>query len=83
MRDPRHSAGKWYKLRVRLTLIFLAILSGEQDMRGIAEGIGEQRWRLGPVFKLKNCRLPSDGPIRRVLGVVNLEALEGRLGQWA
>jgi DDE_Tnp_1-associated/Transposase DDE domain len=83
MRDPRKSAGKWHSMGTTLTLIFLGILSGEQGPRGIAGWIAEQRWRLGRQFKMKNCRVPSYGTVRRVLAAVDVQELEQRLGKWA
>jgi hypothetical protein len=60
-------------------MIFLAILSGEPGIRGVAE----PRWRLGRPFKLKNRRVPSDGPVRRLLALVTVNDLGQCLGQWA
>jgi len=81
--DPRERKGKWHKFGPTLTMIFLAVLSGEQGLRGVAGWIDEQRWRLGRQFKLKNCRVPSYGTIRRVLASVNVTELEQRLSEWA
>ncbi len=65
-----------------MTMIFLAILSGEQGIRGVSGWIQEQRWRLGRQFKLKNSRVPSYGTIRRVLAAVAVRDLEWCLSQW-
>ena len=81
--DPRQSQGKWHPMGLTLTVVFLAMLSGEQGIRGIASWVPEQRWRLGRALKRKNCRLPSYGTIRRVLASVAVEELEQRLGDWA
>jgi hypothetical protein len=83
LNDPRQPQGKWHDLGATLTMIFLAILSGEQGLHGVAAWIQEQRWRLGRQFKLKNCRVPSYGTIRRTLGGVSVSELEGCLGKWA
>jgi hypothetical protein len=83
LNDPRHRQGTWHDLGTTLTIIFLAILSGEQGIRGIAAWIQEQRWRLGRQFKLKNSRVPSYGTIRRVLALVDVSDLERCLGTWA
>ena len=83
MSDPRDSSGQWHSLGTTLTVIFLAILSGENGLRGMAAWIGEQRWRLGPKLKLRNCRMPSYGTIRRVLGQIDVLELEQRLNDWA
>ncbi len=66
MSDPRDSRGQWHRMGTTFTLIFLAILSGENGLRGIAAWIGEQRWRLGPTLKRRHGRMPSDGTLRRV-----------------
>jgi hypothetical protein len=81
--DGRHNQGKWHPMGLTLTVVFLAILSGEQGIRGIASWVQEQRWRLGRAFKRKNYRLPSYGTIRRVLATVDVEELEQQLGAWA
>jgi hypothetical protein len=83
LNDSRQAQGKWHDLGTTLTIIFLAILSGEQGIRGIAAWIEEQRWRLGRQFKLKNSRVPSYGTIRRLLAQVSVSDLERCLGRWA
>src|SRR5262245_8169059 len=83
MSDRRDRRGQWHSVGTTLTLIFLAILSGENGLRGIAAWIGEQRWRLGPKFKLRNCRMPSYGTIRRVLSQIEVLELERGLNGWA
>ena len=83
LNDARHRQGAWHDLGTTLTIIYLAILSGEQGIRGIAAWIQEQRWRLGRQFKLKNSRVPSYGTIRRTLAAVEVSELERCLGRWA
>ncbi len=83
MSDRRDSRGRWHSLGTTLTLVFLAILSGENGIRGMAAWIEEQRWRLGPTLKLRNCRMPSYGTIRRVLSQIDVLELERRLNDWA
>jgi hypothetical protein len=83
LNDPRARQGKWHDMGTTLTMIFLAILSGEQGIRGVAAWIAEQRWRLGRAFKLKNCRVPSYGTVRRVLAGVEVNELECCLSEWA
>jgi hypothetical protein len=83
LNDPRQRQGKWHDLGPTMTMIFLAILSGEQGSRGVSGWIQEQRWRLGRQFKLKNSRVPSYGTIRRVLAAVEVSELERCLSQWA
>jgi hypothetical protein len=81
--DPRQQKGKWHDIGTRLTIVFLALLSGEQGIRGVSTWIQEQRWRLGRQFKLKNSRVPSYGTVRRVLAAVEVNELERCLGTWA
>jgi hypothetical protein len=81
--DPRQRKGKWHDIGTTLTIIFLALLSGEQGIRGVSAWIQEQRWRLGRQFKLKNSRVPSYGTVRRVLAAVEVNELERYLGTWA
>ncbi len=83
LKDPRRAKGKWHDFGATMTMIFLAILSGEQGIRGVAAWIQEQRWRLGRQFKLKNSRVPSYGTIRRTLAAVDVSELEQGLGRWA
>lgn len=81
--DPREAKGKRYDLRTVLTLIFLAILSGEDGLRGIANWLEEQRWELGARFGLKGGRIPSYGTVRQILLRIDVEELEEHLRQWA
>ncbi len=83
LRDPRRAKGKWHDFGATMTMLFLAILSGEQGLRGVAAWIQEQRWRLGRQFKLKNSRVPSYGTVRRTLALVDVSDLERCLGRWA
>ena len=83
MKDPRQAKGKRYELGLALTLIFLAILSGEDELRGIATWLQEQRWELGRRLGLRGGRVPSYGTVRRVLMGIDIDELEARLGQWA
>ena len=83
MTDPRGEKGKRYELGSVLTLIFLAILSGEDGLRGIARWIQERRWEIGPRFGWKGGRVPSYGAIRPILLRIDVEELETHLSNWA
>jgi hypothetical protein len=83
MKDPRQVKGKRYELGLVLTLIFLAILSGEDELRGIAAWLQEQRWELGRRLGLRGGRVPSYGTVRQVLMRIDVDELEARLGEWA
>lgn len=80
MRDRRQ--WRWHDLGTVLTLVFLAVLSGENGLRGIAAWVQAQRWQLGKRLRLRGGRVPSYGTIRRVLLGVDPEALEARLRAW-
>jgi hypothetical protein len=62
----RQWQGKWHEMGAALPMIFLAILSGEQGIRGVAAWIAEQRWRLERQCRLKNSRVPGDGTMQRI-----------------
>jgi hypothetical protein len=81
--DPRKKKGKRYELGTLLTLIFLAILSGEDGLKGIARWLEEQRWELAKQFGIKGGRMPSYGTIRRILLQIDIKELETRLSEWA
>ncbi len=54
-------AGKRYRhpLGRTLTLVFMAMLSGENSERGISAWIEEQRWRLKSIFRFRRDDVPS------------------------
>lgn len=82
MRDWRKSQGQRYELGTVLTVAFLAILSGENSLRGIASWVQEQRWPLFRTLELKHQRLPGYETIRTVLRDLDINELEGRLQAW-
>jgi hypothetical protein len=81
--DWRAAQGKQYTLDKVLTLAFLAVLSGENGVRGIARWVKEQRWRLPQTITLKHHRVPGYETIRTVLRDVNITELEQGLQSWA
>ncbi len=66
-----------------LTLVFLAMVSGENCERGIAAWIEEQRWRLKPVVGFRRDDVPSYSTIQRALQTVDCAELEAKLVRWA
>ncbi len=66
-----------------LTLVFLALVSGENSERGVAEWIEAQSWRLKKVFGYRRNDVPSRSTIRRALAVVDKAELEQKLETWA
>jgi hypothetical protein len=81
--DWRAAQGKRYTLGTVLTVTFLAILSGENSLQGIASWVQEQRWMLGKALHLKGHRVPSYETIRTVLRDLDIVAFEGQLQSWA
>lgn len=83
LRDPLEGERRGHPLGATLTMVFLALLSGENSVRGCAAWVREQRWRLKPVFGFRNGQVPSLGTIQRALREVDLEELNAKLSGWA
>ena len=66
-----------------LTMVFLAMVSGENSLRGIAAWLEEQRWRLKKVFGYRRDDVPTYSTIRRALEEVDAVELENKLREWA
>ncbi len=81
--DWRATQGRRYALGTVLTVTFLAILSGENSLQGIARWVQEQRWVLGKALHLKGYRVPGYETIRTVLRDLDIVAFEGQLQAWA
>lgn len=81
--DHRSSQGRQYALDVILSMVCLALLSGETSVRGIGAWIKEQRWALKRAFQLRGASVPSHETVRLALGGLNIEALEAELSVWA
>jgi hypothetical protein len=83
LEDPL--AGKRYlhPLGRTLTMVFMAMVSGENSEQGIAAWIEEQRWRLKSIFGFRRDDVPSYSTIRRALEEVDAEELERKLVGWA
>lgn len=81
--DWREASGKRYELGTVLTLAFLALLSGENSVRGMARWVNEQRWRVSQALGLKRSRVPGYETIRTVLRDLDIGELEAGLQRWA
>jgi hypothetical protein len=81
--DWRAAQGKRYSLGMVLSVAFLAILSGENSLQGIARWTQEQRWSLGKALQLKGGHVPSYETIRTVLRDLEIVAFEAQLQGWA
>lgn len=65
-----------------MTVILLAIMSGENSPRGIADWIQAQKWELKEYFGWRGGRVPSYGAIRNLLKKLDVEQLEAELSGW-
>lgn len=81
--DPLASQRRNQPLGRTLTMVFLALVSGENSERGIAAWIEEQRWRLKRVFGFRRDDVPCYSTIRRALQAVDAQELEAKLVGWA
>lgn len=81
--DYRSRRSKRHPLSQTLALIVIALLNGEQGLRGIARWLEEHRWQLQEPFKLRGGQVPSYGTVRCALLGVDVEELEQGLQEWA
>lgn len=65
-----------------LTMVFLALVSGEDSERGISRWLEEQCWQLKRVFGFRGDDVPSYSTIRRALQAVDQVELETALRAW-
>lgn len=80
--DPLADQRRSQPLGRTLTMIFLALVSGENSERGIAAWIEEQRWRLKGVLGFRRDDVPSYSTIQRALQSVDQAELESELVAW-
>src|SRR5260370_41358224 len=66
-----------------LTMVFMAMVSGENSERGIAAWIEEQRWRLKQIFGFRRDAVPGYSTIQRALQTVDAQELESKVVAWA
>lgn len=83
LNDPADEEGRKQPMGRTLTMIFLAMVSGENSLRGIAAWLEEQRWRLKKTFGYRRDDVPSYSTIRRALQEVDVVELEKKLAEWA
>lgn len=83
LNDPLGEKGRKQPLGQTLTMVFLAMVSGENSLRGIAAWLEEQRWRLKKIFGYRRDDVPSYSTIRRALQEVDVVELEKKLAEWA
>ncbi|RIK27387.1 MAG: hypothetical protein DCC55_39470 [Chloroflexi bacterium] len=78
--DPRNRRGRRYEWRYLLTLIAPALMSGESTLVGISQWLSAHQDALLSYLPTKRKTLPSLATVRRVLGAIDLTALEGAVG---
>ncbi len=83
LHDPLANQRRKQPLGRTLTMVFLAMISGETSERGMAEWIEEQRWRLKSVFGFRRDDVPCYSTIRRAINTVDVQELESNLVVWA
>jgi predicted transposase YbfD/YdcC len=77
--DPRRRRGRRYPWPVLLTLLAAGLVSGQKNIRAIAQWVAEHATELEPLVGLPTGRVPSAATLRRVLRAVDLVALEARI----
>jgi hypothetical protein len=83
LNDPLAEQRRNQPLGRTLTMVFLAMVSGENSEQGIAGWIEEQRWRLKGVFGFRRDDVPCYSTIRRAIDTVDVCELESKLVGWA
>jgi predicted transposase YbfD/YdcC len=76
VKDPREKRGIRYPLAVLLTVITLAKLSGETELRGIAQWARYRAKPLSAVFKLERVQMPHWTTYSRVLRRLDADHLQ-------
>jgi predicted transposase YbfD/YdcC len=77
--DPRRRRGQRYPWPALLTLIAAALVSGQQNLRAIAQWVAEHAAEVGPTVGLPPGRVPSAATLRRAVRAVDVAALEAQL----
>lgn len=80
--DPRQRRGVRHSVVSVVTIAVCAVVCGARSIAAIAQWAAELEyetlWRLG----CRRRRPPSERTLRRVLGALDIGALDARLGQW-
>jgi len=80
--DPRQARGKRYAWPFLLALITSALGSGQRTGRAIAHWVALHSAELLEQLRPPRRCLPSESTLRRVLGTIDLQALEERLSRY-
>ncbi|WP_311445630.1 ISAs1 family transposase [Frankia nepalensis] len=79
--DPRKRRGRRHRLAVLLTLATCAVLAGARSFTAIAEWAADAGEALAD--QLGIVRIPDASTFRRVLALLDANALDAALGTWA
>lgn len=77
--DPRRGAGKRYPLPVVLCLLCLAKMAGQTTLKGATEWVRLRAETLATAFGLKRAAMPCQMTYKRILEVIEPQALIERL----
>lgn len=78
--DPRKARGKRYQLVDLLTVLILAKLGGEDEMKGMAEWVRLREETLIRLLNIERERLPHQTTYDRVLAVLDADAFDQIVG---
>jgi len=80
--DPRQARGKRYPWRFLLVGVCGALLSGQLTGSAIAEWVAEHAQEIATFLEIALPGIPSHSTVRRALRYVDVEALEGLIGEF-
>lgn len=81
--DPRKARGQRHAWPLILTLVGVALVSGQTQLRGMGQWVREHAAELCALLQPPRDRLPSAATLRRALLAVDIQALEERLARFA
>jgi predicted transposase YbfD/YdcC len=82
LKDPRKAQGIRYRLVDLLTLLILAKLGGEDEMKGMAEWVRLREETLIRLLNIRRCRLPHQTTYDRVLAELDAQAFDQVTGNF-
>ena len=77
--DPRHARGKRYGWMLLLTLIAIALVSGQRTVHAIADWCAQHWEELQAELAPARARCPSESTFRRALRLINPQGIEDLL----
>lgn len=80
--DPRQASGRRYPLKAILSLVCVGLLCGYQSIKAIAEWGPNYGEDYLEALGFNEHGYPAQATWYRVLGLVDVELLAGKLGQW-